>query len=69
MAVVRLFRRIQIGDAIAIKGPGREFRQMVSSLVVNGRFVEKASASKIVEMDVLGPVKAGDVVSKLTGDF
>jgi putative protease len=68
VAVLALAGTLKIGDTIHFLGHTTDFRQRVTSLQIEHRSVEKASAGEDVALLVDLRVRAGDKIFKIPAD-
>jgi len=64
VAVVELTAPLVVGDHILIKGPTTDFEQMVESMQIEHKNIEKAEAGQSIGMKMAEHVKERDVVYK-----
>lgn len=64
VAALNLTGPLSAGDTVKISGHGNEFTQVVSSMQINLKSVEKAKKGDDVAIKVDQPVKEGDSVEK-----
>ena len=64
VAVVELTAPLAVGDHILIKGPTTDFEQMVESMQIEHKNIEKAEAGQSIGMKMAEHVKERDVVYK-----
>jgi len=68
VAVLALTGTLRVGDTIHFFGHTTDFRQMVTSLQIEHRPVEEASAGEDVALLVDLRVRAGDNIFKIAAD-
>ena len=64
VAVVELTAPLSVSDHILIKGPTTDFEQMVESMQIEHKNIEKAEAGQSIGMKMAEHVKERDVVYK-----
>ena len=64
VAVVELTAPLAVGDHILIKGPTTDFEQVVESMQIEHKNIEKAEAGQSIGMKMAQQVKERDVVYK-----
>jgi putative protease len=64
VAVIELTQTLKVGDTIMIKGPSTDFEQIVDSMQIEHKNVEKADAGQSVGLKVAERVRETDVVYK-----
>jgi putative protease len=64
VAVVELTATLAVGDRILVKGPTTDFEQVVESMQIEHKNIEKADAGQSVGMKMAEHVKERDVVYK-----
>ena len=64
VAVVELTATLAVGDRILVKGPTTDFEQVVESMQIEHKNIEKADAGQSVGMKMAEHVKEIDVVYK-----
>jgi translation elongation factor EF-1alpha len=64
VAVVELTAPLAVGDHILIKGPTTDFEQVVESMQIEHKNIEKAEAGQSIGMKMAQHVKERDVVYK-----
>jgi GTPase len=62
VAVVELTAPLAVGDHILIKGPTTDFEQVVESMQIEHKNIEKAEAGQSIGMKMAQQVKERDVV-------
>jgi translation elongation factor EF-1alpha len=62
VAVIALKGRLQVGDAIVIKGSTTELEQKIDSMQIEHQNVEAAEAGQSVGLRVQGKVREHDIV-------
>lgn len=67
VAVVDLTGELRVGDRISIEGRGRSFEQTVTSMEIEHKAVQVATAGQSIGLKVEQPAKAGDQVFKIIG--
>ena len=65
VVIVELQDTLKVGDKIKFEGHGADFEQVVSSLQVNHKQVEKASAGEVVGLKADQKVREGTEVEKV----
>jgi len=65
VAVVELSKPLKKGDKISIEGRGNVVEQVVESMQIEHKAIEKAKAKEAIGMKTTQPVKDGDVVYKV----
>lgn len=65
VAVIELEDELKVGEEIKIVGGDKEFVQIVDSLEVNHKKIEKAKAGEAVGLKVIQKVKPGYRVYKI----
>ena len=65
VAVVELTDELRIGDRISIEGATTNFQQTVSSMQIEHKNVEVATAGQAIGLKVDQRVREGDIVYKL----
>mgnify|MGYP001773475343 CR=1 FL=1 len=65
VAVIEVLDEIKVGDKIAIKGKTTNFEQIVESMQIEHKQVEKASKGDSVGLKVIERVREGDEVFKI----
>ncbi len=66
-AVVKVKKALKLGDPILIKGNTTDFRQMVSSMQIDRRVIEKAKPGMEIGLEVLSKAMPGDEVFIVKG--
>ncbi len=64
VAVVELTAPLAVGDHIAIKGPTTDFEQVVESMQIEHKNVQRAEAGQSVGLKVTQRVRERDIVYK-----
>lgn len=64
VAVVELKAPLAVGDRVVIKGPTTDFEQVVESMQIERRNVERAEAGQSIGLKVVQRVREKDVVYK-----
>ncbi|MGB9671628.1 MAG: translation elongation factor-like protein [Candidatus Bathyarchaeales archaeon] len=64
VAVVELTAPLAVGDRIAIKGPTTDFEQVVESMQIEHKNVQRAEARQSIGLKVAQRVRERDVVYK-----
>ena len=64
VAVVELMLPLAIGDHILIKGPSTDLEQIVESMQIEGKSIQRAEGGQSIGLKVAQPVKEKDVVYK-----
>ena len=67
VAVLKLTGEIKVGDLVCLRGHTTEYAQRVKSLEIEHHPIQSANAGMEVALKVLQPVRAGDVVTVVTG--
>lgn len=65
VAVVEVLKSIKAGDQIKISGHDKEFNQVISSMQVDNKPLEKAKKGDSIGLKVDQEVKDGDLVYKV----
>lgn len=65
VAVVELKKALEVGDKISIEGHENVVEQIVDSMQVEHKSIEKAKKGQSIGMKTAQPVKEGDVVYKV----
>ena len=65
VAIVELKAPLSVGDRIRIKGANTDFEQMVQSMQIEHKNVQKAEAGQIIGLKVEGRVRERDKVYKI----
>lgn len=65
VAVLELSAALKVGDKIKFEGHGADFEQVVDSMQVNHKQVEKASAGDMIGLKTGQKVKEGTDVEKI----
>lgn len=66
VGVIELTDELKVGDTIRIISSNRDFTQIVSSMQIEHKNVEKAGKGESIGLKVDQPVKEGDIVYKIT---
>jgi putative protease len=66
VAVIELTTPLSIGDTIVFKGPNTDFEQVVDSMQIEHKNVEKAEAGQSVGLKITQRVRETDAVYKKT---
>jgi len=64
VAVIELTAPLAVGDRIAIKGPTTDFEQIVESMQIEHKNVQRAEAGQSIGLKVAQRVREKDVVYK-----
>ncbi|MEM3760776.1 MAG: translation elongation factor-like protein [Candidatus Bathyarchaeia archaeon] len=64
VAVIELKAPLTVGDTILIKGPTTDFEQVVDSMQIEHRNVQRAEAGQSIGLKVAQRVREKDVVYK-----
>lgn len=64
VAVVELIAPLAVGDRITIKGPSTDFEQVVESMQIEHKNVQRAEAGQSVGLKVVQRARENDVVYK-----
>ncbi|MCJ7423002.1 translation elongation factor-like protein [Candidatus Bathyarchaeota archaeon] len=64
VAVIELKNSLNVGEAIVIKGPSTDFEQVVDSMQIEHKNVQKAEAGQSVGLKVQQRVRETDTVYK-----
>jgi putative protease len=64
VAVVELKAPLAVGDRIAIKGPTTDFEQVVESMQIEHKNVQRAEAGQSIGLKVIQRVREKDIVYK-----
>ena len=64
VAVVELTAPLSVGERILVKGPSTDFEQVVESMQVEHKNIQKAEAGQSVGMKMAELVKERDIVYK-----
>ncbi|MEM1539629.1 MAG: translation elongation factor-like protein [Candidatus Bathyarchaeia archaeon] len=64
VAVVELKAPLAVGDRIVIKGPTTDFEQVVESMQIEHKNVQRAEAGQSIGLKVIQRVKEKDIVYK-----
>jgi hypothetical protein len=64
VAVIELKAALNVGDTIAIKGPTTDFEQVVESMQIEHKNVEKAERGQSIGLKVTDRVRETDMVYK-----
>lgn len=68
VAVVTLSGDLKVGDKIEILGKTTEFSQVVTSMEIEHRKIQSATAGMEVALKVADTVRKGDIVYKIVED-
>lgn len=68
VAVVELSDELKVGDEVMILGKATELKQRVESMQIQHKSVEVAKAGQSIGLKVVGRVREGDIVYKLTAE-
>ncbi len=68
VAVLRLSGDLKVGDKIEILGKTTEFSQVVTSMEIEHRKIQSATAGMEVALKVADTVRKGDIVYKIVED-
>ena len=66
VAVIELTAPLSIGDTIVFKGPNTDFEQVVDSMQIEHKNVERAEAGQSIGLKVMQRVRETDAVYKKT---
>jgi len=64
VAVIQLKASLKVGDTIVIKGPTTNVEQMVDSMQIEHKNIERAESGQSVGLKVKGKVRENDLVYK-----
>lgn len=64
VAVIELSAPLCVGDAIIVKGPNTDFEQVVDSMQIEHKNVQRAEAGQSIGLKVAQRVRETDVVYK-----
>lgn len=64
VAIVDLMLPLSIGDHIIIKGPSTDFEQIVNSIQIDRKEIQRAQGGQSIGLKVTQPTKEKDVVFK-----
>jgi putative protease len=64
VAVVELSAPLAIGDTIAVKGPTTDFEQVVESMQIEHKNIQRAEAGQSIGLKVIQRVREKDKVYK-----
>lgn len=64
VAVVELIAPLAVGDRITVKGPSTDFEQVVESMQIEHKNVQRAEAGQSVGLKVVQHARENDVVYK-----
>ncbi len=64
VAIVDLMLPLSIGDRIIIKGPSTDFEQIVNSMQIDFKEIQRAEGGQNIGLKVIQPTKEKDVVFK-----
>lgn len=64
VAVVELTAPLVVGDTIVVKGPTTDFEQVVDSMQIEHKDVQRAEAGQSIGLKVLQRVREKDMVYK-----
>jgi len=64
VAVIELKAPLKVGDTILVKGPTTDFEQVVDSMQIEHKNVQKAEAGESIGLRVAERVRETDVVYK-----
>ena len=64
VAVIELKKSLKVGDTIAVKGPTTDFEQLVDSMQIEHKDVQKAEAGQSIGLRVAQRVRETDIVYK-----
>ena len=64
VAIVELTAPLSVGNRILVKGPTTDFEQVVDSMQIEHKNVQKAEAGQSIGLKTAQPVKERDVVYK-----
>lgn len=68
VAVLTLSGDLKVGDKIEILGKNTEFSQVVTSMEIEHRKIQSATAGMEVALKVADTVRKGDIVYKIVED-
>ncbi|MEM3627540.1 MAG: translation elongation factor-like protein [Candidatus Bathyarchaeia archaeon] len=64
VAVVELTAPLSVGDTIVVKGPTTDFEQVVESMQIEHKNVQRAEAGQSIGLKVVQRVREKDIVYK-----
>jgi putative protease len=64
VVVVELTAPLAVGDHILIKGPSTDFEQVVESMQIEHKNIQRAEAGQSIGLKVIQPARERDVVYK-----
>ncbi len=64
VAVVELKAPLAVGDRILVKGPSTDFEQVVESMQIEHKNIQRAEAGQSIGLKMAEPAKEKDVVYK-----
>jgi len=64
VVVVELTAPLAVGDRILIKGPSTDFEQLVESMQIEHKNIQRAEAGQSIGLKVIQPAREKDVVYK-----
>lgn len=65
VAIVELEATLKVGDKVKFEGHGADFEQEITSLQIEHKPVEKASAGEVIGLKTEQKVREGTVVEKI----
>jgi putative protease len=64
VAILELSLPLNVGDRILVKGPSTDIEQIVDSMQIDRKSIQRAEGGQSVGLKVVHPVKEKDVVYK-----
>jgi len=64
VAVIELKAALRVGDTIAVKGPTTNFEQLVDSMQIEHKNVQRAEPGQSIGLKVMQRVRETDIVYK-----
>ncbi|MGQ9551589.1 MAG: translation elongation factor-like protein [Candidatus Bathycorpusculaceae bacterium] len=64
VVVVELTAPLAVGDRILIKGPSTDFEQLVESMQIEHKNIQRAEAGQSIGLKVIQPAREKDIVYK-----
>jgi putative protease len=64
VAVVELMLPLSVGDRILVKGPSTDFEQIVESMQIEGKSLQRVEGGQSIGLKLVQPAKEKDVVYK-----
>ena len=64
VAVIELMLPLSVGDRILIKGPSTDFEQIVESMQIEGKSLQRVEGGQSIGLKLVQPAKEKDVVYK-----